>query len=62
MKMYPVMQIDERDEALLVSLHVSWQDAYDLVNDVKDSYNYEYIGYRYEVWEPVEIDTESLIW
>lgn len=40
---------------------MSKDDADDIVDDVRDSYDYEYLGYRYEVWEPVEIDTSKIV-
>lgn len=61
MKMFPVVQVNESGDRVLVSLHCLEADAIDTLNLLKDHSAGGYIGYRFEVGDRVEVDKPRVI-
>lgn len=61
MKMYPVVQISESDDRVLVSLHCLESDAIDTCNSLEENTQGGVLGYRFEIGDRVEVDKPRVV-
>lgn len=61
MKMFPVVQVSESDNSVLVSLHCLESDAIDTCNYLEEHTQGGVLGYRFEVGDRVEVDKPRVV-